>query len=230
MTESAESREYVAWWLKQVPAFMAELGIEDAPDLAARLQYLGSGGRADAVIVPGPDGRHRVFKVTNDPAQGVLSQAALEDEPVGVVPIYDVVETELDARVTYQTGRPRLGELPRKGEEVRASEKTWGIVEKLVLPVDALVEVGLSVDGVPPLALVMQFDEALKAYRAGSRSHHDPLVEDWRLQIAAAVEWIQETCDALGTQDVLDFHEGNFGVDPDTGELVLIDLGQCYAP
>lgn len=219
MTESAESREYVADWLRQVPQFMDELGIENRPDLASRLTFLGSGGRADVVFLGERDGIKQVLKITNDSAQAALSQAALEDEPVGVVPIYQVVETSITRR--------GLPELPQKGQQPQYEGRTWGIIEQLVVPVDALEQVGIEIDGEDPSTLVVRFSLALGAFQRGQRST-DPLVEDWRLNIEAAIEWVEDTCAAVGSWPNLDLHEGNFGVVPDTGELLLIDLGQCY--
>jgi len=214
-----ESRRYVADWLRQVPEFMAELGIEDRPDLAARLQYLGSGGRADVIYLGERDGVRQVLKITNDSAQAAMSQAALEDEPLGVVTIFDVVEAPIVRR--------GLPELPKKGEEPTYAANTWGVIEKLVVPIDSLDALGMDVAGESPSALTNRFERAKVAAEQGRR-HSDPLVESWRMLYAAALEWLEETCEAIGSKPLLDLHSGNWGVDPDTGDLVLIDLGQCY--
>lgn len=224
MTE-VESREYVADWLRQVPDFMAELGLEDAPDLAARLRYLGSGGRADVVFLGERGGIKKILKVTSDSAQAALSQAALEDEPMGVVPIYEVVETE----VTPRWLEHRLLELPKPGEDPWREHRTWGVVEKFVVPIGSLRRLGsTSVAGESPKELVRRFGVTWRAHEAGQRAL-EPLVEEWRLLYAAALEWVEETCELIGSASELDLHEDNWGVDPETGELLLIDLGQCYA-
>lgn len=222
MTESMDSREYVANWLRHLPDFMAELGIEDSEDLASRLVYMGSGGRADVIYLGERNGVKQVLKVTNDSAQGAMSMAAYEDQPEGIVPIYDVVETDAPPRV-------QLPELPAKGKEPHYVPYTWGVIEKLVVPLEALREMsGDMVAGESADVLLKRWAETWRSYESGTR-HRDPLVEDWRLQYAAALEWVEETCEAIGSKALLDLHEGNFGVDPDTGELLLIDLGQCYA-
>lgn len=220
MTESAESREYVADWLRQVPQFMDELGIEDRPDLASRLTYLGSGGRADVVYLGEYDGTKRVLKVTGDSAQAALSMAAFEDEPLGVVPVYDVVETGIIRR--------GLPELPKKGEKPKYTQRTWGIIEKLVVPIESLDRLGMEVAGMTPTKLLQLYEESRTASLQKRRAA-DPLAEDWRLLRDAAIEWVEETCEAIGSKPHYDFHRGNWGVDPETGELLLIDLGQCYA-
>jgi len=224
VTEASESRAYVADWLRQVPAFMAELGIEDRPDLDETLSYLGSGGRADVVFLGEHGGVKQVLKVTNDSAQAALSMAAFEDRPLGIVPIYDVVETDV-------TRRSALPELPRKGKPAPYAQHTWGVVEKFMVPLDALYSFGDSakVAGVPVREATRMFLKAREDFNTGVRRSNDPLVEDWRLLYAAALEWIEETCEAVGSAPELDLHEGNWGIDPETGDLALIDLGQCYA-
>jgi hypothetical protein len=224
-SEAMGSKRYVVEWLRQVPEFMAELGIEDRPDLEETLEYLGSGGRADVIFLGERDGVKQVLKITNDGAQAALSQAALEDEPMGVVPVYAVVETEVSRRSA-------LPELPRKGEEPTYEARTWGIIEKFTIPLEALY--GFSdaakVAGIPVREATQAYLRARDDFEAGVRRSADPLVEEWRLLYAAALEWIEETCESIGVQTLLDLHEGNWGIDPETGELVLIDLGQCYAP
>lgn len=216
-----DSREYVADWLRQVPEFMEELGIQDRPDLAARLQYLGSGGRADVVYLGIRDGVRQVLKITNDPAQAALSQAALEDEPLGIVPIYDVVEAPIVRR--------GLPELPKKGEAPSYATNTWGVIEKLVVPIDSLDGLGMDIAGESPAVLAARYDKARLAADMKRRAE-DPLVEEWRGLYLAAMEWLQEVCVDLGSETILDLHRGNWGVDPDSGDLLLIDLGQCYVP
>jgi hypothetical protein len=202
---------------------MEDLGIKDTPDLEARLRYLGSGGRADVVFLGEVDGTKRVLKIPNDSSQAALSMAAFSDRPVGVVPIYDVVETEV---------RPRaeLPELPPEGEEATYTPHTWGIVEKFVVPIGSLYHLGsgVLVDGVSPDDLVEKYLAAWRAYDTGGRAS-DPLVEEWRLLYAAALEWVGTTCKDVGSEPNLDLHADNWGVDPETGDLLLIDLGQCYA-
>lgn len=221
--DSVDSREYVAEWLKQVPAFMKKLGIKDRPDLAATLQYLGSGAGADVVFLGERGGTKRVLKVTSDGAQAALSMEAFTDKPRGVVPVYDVVETEIAPRAA-------LPELSGPGEEPFYSPYTWGIVEKFVVPFDSVRLLGSTrVAG-------MTADELLKRYAATWRAYDDgvvaddPRVEKWRQLYAAALKWTEETCEAIGSQFKPDMHEGNWGVDPETGDLLLVDLGQCYVP
>jgi hypothetical protein len=211
VSESRESQAYVVDWLRQVPEFRSHLGLTERQ--LGRLRWVGSGGRADVVAI----GPGRVLKVTTDPVQAMLSQAAAEDRPVGVVPVYDVVETDIP-------GRDGLG-------------PTWGIVEKLLLPF------GAEHPGQPdddPEELEQRFWDALEAWKDGADPSltgrrrrkkrpplQDPLAEDWRLQIAAAVEWLDDVYPRRQrTVKQLDFHEGNFGIDPDTGDLLLLDLGQ----
>lgn len=210
-SESAESRRFVADWLRQVPTFMAELGIEDRPDLAETLEYLGSGGRADVVFLGERDGIKRVLKITNDRTQATLSQAAMEDEPIGIVPIYEVVATEVEGRVP---GYP-----------------TWGVIERFVVPLDALYSFPdtARVADIPVREATSRFMKA-KRLALGSARAQDPEVEEWRLDYAAALEWVEEVCGQLGVDTLFDLHEGNWGVDPETGELLLIDLGQCFEP
>lgn len=232
-SESAESREYVANWLRQVPEFAAELGIDLSRDIAGRLTWLGSGGRADAVLIKAPEsfrikslrGKRIVLKVTNDRAQAMVSQAAVEDEPLGVVPVYDVVETDVAPRVA-------LPELPgKRGEEPFYTARTWGILEKVVMPLEAAYQLeGILVAGETPTDLLRRYEATVQAYERGGRAQ-DPLVEEWRLQYEAAIEWIEETCaEVVKTPALLDLHAGNWGVDPESGDLCLLDLGQCYVP
>lgn len=223
MTESMESREYVASWLRQVPEFMAELGIRGGPHLASRLQYLGSGASADVVYLGERDGTKRVLKVTGDEAQAAMSMAALEDRPPGVVTVFDVVETDI-------APRSALPDLPKKGEAPVQRQLTWGIVEKLAVPFGNLRQLGSTrVAGFSPDDLIRRAAAAWGAYDAG-RPVEDPLVENWRQLYAAALAWIGETCEQVGSRPLLDMHEDNWGVDPDTGDLLLLDLGQCYQP
>lgn len=231
MTEAAESREFVANWLQQVPEFMAEIGLREADvgPFGSRLRWLGSGGRADVVFLGERGGVKQVLKVTSDPTQAMLSQAALEDQPVGIVPIYEVVETDIASRV---------GEPP-----------TWGIIEKLVVPISTLPDLyALDMKTPPslrsmsedPMELYDRFQVAFEAWRQGAPPAltgrkgrrkkarlDEPLAEDWRMNIAAAVDWLEQVYpQRKRIVKRLDFHEENFGVDPDTGELVLLDLGQ----
>lgn len=221
MDESVESREYVAGWLREVPEFMAALGIEDRPDLAARLSFLGSGADADVIYLGEHDGVKRILKVTSDSGQAALSMAAFEDRPAGIVPIYDVIETDIEPRA-------QLPELPRRGEEPQYPSQTWGVVGKLTVPLSALREMPReTVAGESSVALLERYGQTWRAYDAGGEAK-DPSVEAWRSLYAAALAWVDETCRAVGSKPVLDLHEGNWGVDPETGELLLIDLGQCY--
>lgn len=236
MTEASESKAYVADWLQQVPEFMSEVGLRDSDvgRFGSRLRWIGSGGRADAVFLGVQDGVKRVLKVTSDPTQAMLSQAAMEDRPVGIVPIYGVVETDI---------------LSRTGEG-----RTWGIVEKLVVPVSTLPDLyAMDMKSPPslrsmsedPMELYDRFQAAFNAWQASAprglvdpeaRKYaqrrrreigDDPLAEDWRGQIAAAVDWLQGVYpQRKRVVKRLDFHEENFGIDPDTGDLVLLDLGQ----
>jgi hypothetical protein len=219
MTEAQESQAFVANWLRQAPEFMDELGLSKV-DLK-RLRWLGSGGRADAVYL----GQKQVLKITNDSAQAAMSQAAMEDEPLGIIPVYAVVATDIPGRA----GAFSLPDLPPKGSAPIEVTQTWGIVEKLVVPVGSLRQLGaMSIAGESPEELIKRYAATRRAYDSGVRAS-DPLVEEWRLLYAAALEWVEETCEAIGSSPLLDLHEDNWGVDPDTGDLLLIDLGQCYA-
>lgn len=221
--DSAYSREYVADWLKQIPSFMKDWEIQDRPDLSATLQYLGSGAGADVVFLGEREGIKRVLKVTSDGAQAALSMEAFTDKPRGVVPIYDVVETEIPPRAA-------LAELPAAGEEPFYSPYTWGIVEKFVVPFDAVRLLGRTkVAGMSADELLQRYSATWRAYDDGIEAT-DPDVERWRKLYAAALAWTEKTCVAIGSQPKLDLHEGNWGVDPETGDLLLVDLGQCYVP
>lgn len=225
LKESILSREFVADWLRQVPEFMDKLGIEDRPDLAARLRWLGSGGRADVVYLGERDGIKQVLKITNDPSQGLMSRVAMMDEPLGVVPIYTVVETSIPGRGGFS-----LPDLPPKDMAPIEVTRTWGVVEKFAVPISTLHDLGpVLIAEEAASDLVQRYFEARDAYDSGYRIDN-PQTEDWRLLYAAALEWVSEACVRIGSAPTVDLHEGNWGVDPDTGDLLLIDLGQCYAP
>lgn len=221
MSEASESREYVAGWLKQVPDFMSELGIRDSPDLASQLQYLGSGRGADVVFLGEDDGVKRVLKITMESAQGLMSQAALEDRPRGVVSTYEVVETDIAPRTL-------LPSLPKKGQKPVYVRKTWGIVQKFAVPIDNLYMLGDTlVAGEHPSALTQRFTDVRHAL-ANQMPAQDEAAAAWLDSYKAALEWLEEVCEDIGSSYDPDLHIGNWGVDPQSGELVLLDLGQCY--
>lgn len=219
---SFEDREYVADWLRRMPLFAELVGIDLGGDLASRLNWLGSGGRAVAIFLGEQDGEKRVLKITSDSAQAAMSQLAMRQRPEGVVPIYEVVQSS-------QEPKSMLPELPKKGEDPFYVDRTWGIVEKLVVPIDALRLLGAtSVAGRSPDELVALYSQTWRVYESGHPAR-DPDVEAWRRLYASAIEWVYEACEIVGSTPNQDLHEGNWGVDPDTGELLLIDLGQCHA-
>lgn len=221
MSEASESREYVAQWLKQVPDFMEEIGIADTPDLAARLQYLGSGRGADVIYLGERDGVKLALKITMESAQGLMSQAALEDEPEGVVPVYEVVETDIAPRTL-------LPSLPKKGQKPVYVRKTWGILQKFAVPVDTLYMLGAtSVAGEAPDTLTKRFNATREAYQNRMKPD-DPDVRRWLRSYVRALQWLETVCEDIGSQYDPDLHVGNWGIDPETGDLVLLDLGQCY--
>lgn len=231
MSEASETRAYVADWLRQVPEFMEELGIEDSFDLASRLEFLGSGASSNVVFLGERDGVKQVLKITSDSAQAALSQAALEDEPVGVVPIYAVVETDVAPRT------PKLPLLAPPGEEPIEQTRTWGVIEQFTVPIDQLVKLtGMRITGERVDVLYNRYTRVVETFDTGqtrvmerSRWDVDPLATTWLQDMSAAIEWVEDTCVAIGSAPQLDLHSGNWGVDPETGDLYLIDLGQCYA-
>lgn len=203
-------------WLMGQPDLCDELGIEDRSDLS----YLGSGGRSEVVYIGDQTGRRLVLKVTTSGAQAGLSRLAMEQQPVGVVPVLKVIETEDEP-----LGLP---ELPAKGEEPWYETRRWGVVEELSVPVEELPRLGdIDVAGEPAMDLYLRYGKAeegfLFDYPVG-----DAAAEEWRRDMLAAREWVEQACEEMGSQPSFDFHPGNWGIDPEAGDIRLIDLGQCY--
>lgn len=213
MSEGDVTIDTVWHFLGKAPDLADKLGITKR----SQLSFLGAGGNAEVVYL----GDHRVLKVTRSSAQGAMSRLAMEEQPESVVRVFDVVEVQ---------DKPRgLPELPRKGEAPVYESRAWGVVEELTVPLDALgMMLEDEIAGVRGEALLERYKE-ISGGATTRRRYTDPDLRWWRESYEAAVEWVYEACDRLGTQADLDIGYQNWGVRPANGELVLIDLGQCYS-
>lgn len=219
------AREYASMWLHQAPEFAEGLGFKlDGIDaLGKRLEVLGEGRDAIAVFFE-QDGAKRVLKITGSVAQGAMSLVALDDSPEFVVPIYDVVEADIPPRTK------RLPSLAGPDQDpVTNNEITFGIIEKFVVPVDNFMERGaVGMGGLSADDFARMWFEMLEGGSYVFNERMQSIAARWHRSFKGAQAWIEEACGVIGSSADWDLHSGNFGVDPDTMDLLLIDLGQCY--